>query len=69
MAAEERIPNKVCGGCGGPLSWALGQSRCTDKYCEFYWQGQGGMETLTPNPPQPTRDAVESGIIRKPQQQ
>ena len=66
MSDEERVPNKVCGNCGYPLRWAHGQSRCVTKGCEFYWQGQGGIETLTPAPPQPGGSGVTSGLIRKP---
>jgi hypothetical protein len=66
-APEDRGPNIQCGQCGGTMRFVRGQSRCVDEDCPLYWQGQGGMETLTPNPP-PDRVVRESQpMIRKPQ--
>lgn len=44
------MPNKFCPMCGGVLHFVHGQARCIDDKCELYWKGQGGMETLDPNP-------------------
>lgn len=60
------MPNKACGYCNGPLRWANGQSRCVDKKCPLYWKGQGGMETLDPEPESAPTTTPLPMTIRKP---
>ena len=60
------MPNKACDHCNGVLKYAVGQARCVNKECPLYWKGQGGMETLKPDPtPAPTRTPLPM-TIRKP---
>jgi len=62
-----RGPNIQCRGCGGVTKFVRGATRCIDKQCSFYWEDQGGIESLTPNPPQPPAQGENMPIrITKP---
>lgn len=64
---ETRGPNKQCGHCGGVTRFVRGAIRCVDVKCPYYWQDQGGIDEMTPNPPKaPVQDEPMPIRITKP---